>query len=61
MPSPKERIEALRAEIEGHNRLYYDQAKPKISDRAYDKLVKELETLEGEWLELQEQWETLAA
>jgi DNA ligase (NAD+) len=45
--SPKERIEELRAEIEGHNRRYYDQAKPIISDQAYDKLVKELEALEA--------------
>lgn len=45
--SPKGRIEELRAEIEEHNRRYYDLAKPSISDPAYDKLVKELEALEA--------------
>lgn len=45
--SPKERIEELAAEIESHNRRYYDEGKPSVSDHAYDRLVKELETLEA--------------
>jgi DNA ligase (NAD+) len=36
----------LRGEIERHNRLYYDKAKPEISDREYDMLVAELDELE---------------
>jgi DNA ligase (NAD+) len=43
----KQRIEELRAEIERHNRLYYIDAKPEISDREYDALLKELEELEA--------------
>jgi DNA ligase (NAD+) len=44
----KRRIEELRTEIERHNRLYYIDAKPEISDRDYDTLLKELEDLEKE-------------
>ena len=36
MPSPAQRIETLRREIERHNRLYYVEAAPEISDREYD-------------------------
>ncbi|WP_372806867.1 NAD-dependent DNA ligase LigA [Pontiella sp.] len=43
---PKQRIEALRSEIERHNRLYYIDAKPEIGDRDYDALLHELEALE---------------
>ncbi|MCL4695012.1 MAG: NAD-dependent DNA ligase LigA [Candidatus Hydrogenedentes bacterium] len=43
------RCEKLRAEIEQHNRLYYVEAKPEISDQAFDKLLKELEQLEAEY------------
>ncbi len=45
---PAERIENLRREIERHNRLYYIDARPEISDRDYDALLKELEKLESE-------------
>jgi DNA ligase (NAD+) len=41
-----ERIAWLRAEIERHNRLYYVEARPEISDREYDLLVQELAQLE---------------
>ena len=41
-----ERISALRSEIGRHDRLYYEQAKPEISDREYDALYRELVDLE---------------
>ncbi|HWA98528.1 MAG TPA: NAD-dependent DNA ligase LigA, partial [Pirellulales bacterium] len=41
-------IDALRRKIEHHNRLYYVQAKPEISDREYDRLVERLKKLEQE-------------
>jgi len=44
----EKRISELRREIEHHNRLYYEEATPEISDQEYDKLYKELERLEGE-------------
>ena len=40
-------IEALRAEIGRHNRLYYVEAAPAISDREYDRLMGRLEELEA--------------
>jgi len=45
---PKDRIETLRREISEHNRLYYEENSPVISDEEYDALVKELERLERE-------------
>jgi len=44
--SPKLRIEQLRSQISHHDRLYYEQAKPEISDREYDALYRELVDLE---------------
>ncbi len=44
--SVKERVEALRAEINRHNHNYYVNNAPEISDFDYDRLVKELEALE---------------
>jgi DNA ligase (NAD+) len=44
--SPKFRIEQLRSQISYHDRLYYEQAKPEISDREYDALYRELVDLE---------------
>lgn len=41
------RIAELRAQIERHNRLYYEQAEPEISDREYDALYRELVDLEA--------------
>lgn len=46
MPSPAQSIEDLRKQIEYHNRLYYAEAKPKISDRHFDQLLEQLRTLE---------------
>lgn len=40
------RIHELRKELEKHNRLYYIDATPEISDAQYDKLFRELEDLE---------------
>ncbi|MDB4618148.1 NAD-dependent DNA ligase LigA [Akkermansiaceae bacterium] len=40
------RIKELRAELECHNKLYYQDATPEISDAEYDKLYRELEDLE---------------
>lgn len=48
---PEARIRELRALLEHHNRLYYTQAAPEISDTEYDKLFRELETLEAEYPE----------
>ncbi len=48
----KTRIEKLRGEIERHNRLYYIEAAPQISDADYDRLFRELETLEAEFPDL---------
>lgn len=45
-------IRALRAEINRHNRLYYVEAAPVISDKEYDRLMKRLEGLEAEHPEL---------
>ena len=48
----RKETEKLRAEIERHNRLYYVEASPQISDRDYDALLKRLETLEKQFPEL---------
>lgn len=45
-------IDRLRAEINRHNRLYYVDAAPEISDREFDRLLKKLEELEAEHPEL---------
>ncbi len=44
----KTRVETLRTELERHNRLYYEDAAPVISDQEYDRLLKELEVIETE-------------
>lgn len=41
-------IEQLRREIRRHDRLYYVEATPQISDLEYDRLLKRLEKLEAE-------------
>ncbi|APW59022.1 NAD-dependent DNA ligase LigA [Paludisphaera borealis] len=45
-------IENLRAEIERHNRLYYLEAAPEISDREFDRLMARLTEIEAEHPEL---------
>ena len=42
----------LCEEIEKHNRLYYQEAKPEISDKEFDKLLKELVDLEKKYPEI---------
>ncbi len=42
-----ERAEILRREIDRHNRLYYVEAKPEISDREFDQLLQELIDIEN--------------
>lgn len=51
-PGPAARAARLRAEIERHNRLYYVEARPEISDREYDLLIEELRLLEERHPEL---------
>jgi DNA ligase (NAD+) len=46
------RIAALRREIERHNRLYYEEAAPEVTDAEYDALVRELAELEARHPEL---------
>jgi DNA ligase (NAD+) len=36
----KRRIDALRIEIRRHDTLYYVEARPEISDRGYDALLR---------------------
>src|SRR6478735_7466899 len=45
-PAAETRIRELRTALDHHNRLYYTQATPEISDAEYDKLFRELEELE---------------
>src|SRR5258707_8021799 len=45
-------IAQLRDEIRGHDRRYYEEAAPTISDRDYDRLYKELVDLEAKFPEL---------
>ena len=46
------RIGHLTTELERHNRLYYTDAAPVISDREYDALHAELAALEEKWPEM---------
>jgi DNA ligase (NAD+) len=48
LSSPAERAAELREEIEHHNRLYYVQDEPEISDARYDELLNELRAIEAE-------------
>jgi DNA ligase (NAD+) len=48
------RLAELRRTIEDHNRRYYEEAAPTISDREYDKLFRELTDLEKSFPELGE-------
>lgn len=50
--STADRIEQLRAEINHHNRLYYLDAKPEVSDQQFDALLRELQELEAKHPEL---------
>ncbi|MDP1593742.1 MAG: NAD-dependent DNA ligase LigA [Gallionella sp.] len=46
------RVARLRAEIERHNRLYYELDEPAIPDAEYDQLFRELQSLETQYPEL---------
>jgi len=46
-PSAAARIDRLRDEIRHHDRMYFVEAAPEISDRDYDRLVAELRELEA--------------
>src|SRR3984893_6425289 len=48
----KRRIEELRTEIAEHDRRYYLEAAPSISDQEYDLLYRELRELEEEFPDL---------
>jgi DNA ligase (NAD+) len=52
MPSPAHRIHELREQIRLHDRKYYVEAAPVISDREYDQLYEELKRLEADHPEL---------
>ncbi|NBB94259.1 MAG: NAD-dependent DNA ligase LigA [Planctomycetes bacterium] len=52
MTQAAQQIEDLREEIRRHDRLYYVEARPEISDREYDRLMQQLEDLEAEHPEL---------
>lgn len=45
---PHERIRWLREEIKRHNRLYYEQDAPLVTDAQYDALLRELQDLEAQ-------------
>ncbi|MGA8655811.1 MAG: NAD-dependent DNA ligase LigA [Chthoniobacterales bacterium] len=48
----RRRVEELRSEIAEHDRRYYLEAAPSISDQEYDRLYRELKDLESEFPEL---------
>ncbi|HHW40428.1 MAG TPA: NAD-dependent DNA ligase LigA [Syntrophomonadaceae bacterium] len=48
----RKRVEELRREIREHDYYYYVLDNPRISDREYDALVRELENLERQYPEL---------
>src|SRR5436190_8905235 len=45
---PLDRISELREQIRHHEERYYVHSAPEISDEAFDRLLHELERLEGE-------------
>ncbi len=54
-PAPRDaaaKAAQLRREIERHNRLYYNEAAPEVSDAEYDSLFRELQKLEAEYPDL---------
>jgi DNA ligase (NAD+) len=44
----RQEYDTLRKEIDHHNRLYYDQAAPEVSDAEYDRLYDRLVAMEAE-------------
>jgi DNA ligase (NAD+) len=51
-PPVRKRVAALREEIRRHERLYYTEARPEITDAEFDGLMRELIALEAEHPEL---------
>lgn len=47
MPDPKKEVERLRELIRYHDRKYYVEAAPEISDLEYDRLIDQLKQLEA--------------
>lgn len=56
MTTPRARYEQLLAEIAEHDRRYYEENRPTISDREYDALVAEVRRLEEAHPELRVPW-----
>ena len=52
MNDAAKRIEDLTQEIRLHDRAYYVEARPTISDLEYDRLLQELSSLEKQFPEL---------
>jgi DNA ligase (NAD+) len=48
----RQRVEELRAEILRHERLYYVESRPEITDAVFDHLMRELVALEEQYPEL---------
>ncbi|MCA3175337.1 MAG: NAD-dependent DNA ligase LigA, partial [Burkholderiales bacterium] len=48
----KQRIDELRQQIEAHNRAYYELNAPIVPDAEYDRLFRELQSLEQQHPEL---------
>ena len=48
----RKRVATLSAELHRHNHLYYVDARPEISDQAFDGLLRELQELEAQYPEL---------
>ena len=48
MPGGEDRLEELRGLVREHDRRYYRDASPIISDREYDLIKREMEDLEAE-------------
>lgn len=48
----KKKAQGLRQELARHNQLYYLEAKPEISDRDYDRMMRELLDIEQSFPEL---------
>lgn len=49
----KKRVEELTAELNYHNKRYYDMDSPEISDFEYDRMLRELENIEALYPALQ--------
>ena len=49
----RQRIDQLRKELDHHNKLYYTDAAPQVSDQRYDELMTELASIERQHPEYQ--------